>query len=178
MATVITNLFSAIPWIGVDLVNLIWGGFSVDNATLNRFFSLHYLLPFILFALVIMHLIALHDYGFKGPKLFYNHLYKSISFSIPNTRSNKRIGPHSEAVLSILFGSLLGDVHGERLKSGGVRFRFKQSIIHKDFIFFLYFKLKELGYVNNNLPSFFKDKYGDSYKFDTYCYNNLLWLYK
>ena len=176
MATVITNLFSAIPWIGVDLVNLIWGGFSVDNATLNRFFSLHYLLPFILLALVIMHLIALHDYGFKGPKLFYNR--KFISFSIPNTRSNKRIGPHSEIVISILFGSLLGDVHGERLKSGGVRFIFKQSVLHTDYLFFLYFKLKELGYVNNNLPYLIKDKYGDSYRFDTFSYSNLLWLYK
>jgi quinol-cytochrome oxidoreductase complex cytochrome b subunit len=68
LATVITNLFSAIPWIGVDLVNLIWGGFSVDNATLNRFFSLHYLLPFILLALVVMHLIALHDYGSNNPE--------------------------------------------------------------------------------------------------------------
>lgn len=55
-ATVITNLFSAIPWIGHDFVELLWGGFSVDNATLNRFFSLHYLLPFILAALVVLHL--------------------------------------------------------------------------------------------------------------------------
>ena len=54
-ATVITNLLSAIPWIGKDLVEFIWGGFSVDNATLNRFFSLHYLLPFILAALSLMH---------------------------------------------------------------------------------------------------------------------------
>nr|YP_002970869.1 cytochrome b [Nannizzia nana]ACR19613.1 cytochrome b [Nannizzia nana] len=60
-ATVITNLLSAIPWIGQDLVEFIWGGFSVNNATLNRFFSLHFLLPFILAALVLMHLIALHD---------------------------------------------------------------------------------------------------------------------
>jgi ubiquinol-cytochrome c reductase cytochrome b subunit len=60
-ATVITNLISAIPWIGHDIVEFIWGGFSVNNATLNRFFSLHYLLPFILAALVLMHLIALHD---------------------------------------------------------------------------------------------------------------------
>lgn len=58
-ATVITNLLSAIPWIGKDIVELIWGSFSVDNATLNRFFSLHFLLPFILAALVILHLIAL-----------------------------------------------------------------------------------------------------------------------
>ena len=57
-ATVITNLLSAIPWIGKDLVEFIWGGFSVYNATLNRFFSLHYLLPFILAALAVVHLIA------------------------------------------------------------------------------------------------------------------------
>jgi ubiquinol-cytochrome c reductase cytochrome b subunit len=60
-ATVITNLMSAIPWIGQDIVEFIWGGFSVNNATLNRFFSLHYLLPFVLAALALMHLIALHD---------------------------------------------------------------------------------------------------------------------
>jgi len=64
---VITNLLSAIPWIGADLVQLIWGGFSVDNPTLNRFFSLHYLLPFILAALVIMHLIALHTDASNNP---------------------------------------------------------------------------------------------------------------
>lgn len=66
-ATVITNLLSAIPWIGKDLVEFIWGGFSVDNATLNRFFSLHYLLPFILFALMAVHLIALHEHGSNNP---------------------------------------------------------------------------------------------------------------
>ena len=58
MATVITNLFSAVPVFGQDLVELIWGGFSVGNATLNRFFSLHYLLPFLLAALAVVHLIA------------------------------------------------------------------------------------------------------------------------
>lgn len=52
---------SAIPWIGQDIVELIWGGFSVNNATLNRFFALHFVLPFVLAALVLMHLIALHD---------------------------------------------------------------------------------------------------------------------
>ena len=60
-ATVITNLMSAIPWVGQDIVEFIWGGFSVNNATLNRFFALHFLLPFILAALVLMHLITLHD---------------------------------------------------------------------------------------------------------------------
>jgi len=60
-ATVITNLISAIPWIGQDIVEFIWGGFSVNNATLNRFFALHFVLPFVLAALALMHLIALHD---------------------------------------------------------------------------------------------------------------------
>ncbi|MGB1026145.1 MAG: cytochrome b, partial [Rhodospirillaceae bacterium] len=59
-ATVITNLFSAIPWVGEDIVILLWGGFSVDNPTLNRFFALHYLLPFVIFAVVFLHLWALH----------------------------------------------------------------------------------------------------------------------
>jgi ubiquinol-cytochrome c reductase cytochrome b subunit len=58
LATVITNLLSAIPVFGQDIVELIWGGFSVSNATLNRFFSLHYLLPFLLAALAVAHLIA------------------------------------------------------------------------------------------------------------------------
>jgi ubiquinol-cytochrome c reductase cytochrome b subunit len=66
-ATVITNMLSAIPWLGPDLVQLVWGGFSVDNATLNRFFSLHYLLPFIIFALMIVHLMALHEHASNNP---------------------------------------------------------------------------------------------------------------
>lgn len=66
-ATVITNLLSAIPVFGQDLVELIWGGFSVNNATLNRFFSLHFLLPFLLAALVVAHLIALHTHGSNNP---------------------------------------------------------------------------------------------------------------
>lgn len=67
MATVITNLLSAIPVFGQDLVELIWGGFSVSNATLNRFFSLHFVLPFLLAALVVAHLIALHVHGSNNP---------------------------------------------------------------------------------------------------------------
>ena len=66
-ATVITNLLSAIPVFGHDLVELIWGGFSVSNATLNRFFSLHYILPFLLAALALAHLIALHTHGSNNP---------------------------------------------------------------------------------------------------------------
>jgi len=67
LATVITNLLSAVPFFGQDLVELIWGGFSVSNATLNRFFSLHFLLPFLLAALVIAHLMALHTHGSNNP---------------------------------------------------------------------------------------------------------------
>lgn len=66
-ATVITNLLSAIPYIGLDLVQWVWGGFSVDNATLTRFFSLHFLLPFIVSALVIIHLLFLHQSGSNNP---------------------------------------------------------------------------------------------------------------
>lgn len=66
-ATVITNLMSAIPWIGPDIVTTLWGGFSVNNATLNRFFSLHFVLPFVLAALAAMHLLALHEHGSSNP---------------------------------------------------------------------------------------------------------------
>ena len=68
-ATVITNLMSAIPWIGQDIVEFIWGGFSVNNATLNRFFALHYILPLVLAVLVLMHLIVLHDSAGSGNPL-------------------------------------------------------------------------------------------------------------
>ncbi|MSO84597.1 MAG: cytochrome b [Rhodospirillales bacterium] len=66
-ATVITNLFSAIPLVGDSIVAWLWGGFSVDNPTLNRFFSLHYLLPFVIFALVFVHLWALHTVKSNNP---------------------------------------------------------------------------------------------------------------
>ncbi len=66
-ATVITNLFSAIPFIGDSIVTLLWGGFSVDNPTLNRFFALHYLLPFVIFAVVFLHVWALHVTGSNNP---------------------------------------------------------------------------------------------------------------
>jgi len=66
-ATVITNLFSAFPWVGPKIVTLLWGGFAVDNPTLNRFFSLHYLLPFVILGAVVMHVIALHRFGSNNP---------------------------------------------------------------------------------------------------------------
>ncbi|MCC6720207.1 MAG: cytochrome b/b6 [Acetobacteraceae bacterium] len=66
-ATVITNLFSAFPLVGDYIVTWLWGGFSVDNATLNRFFSLHYLLPFVLVGVVFLHIAALHITGSNNP---------------------------------------------------------------------------------------------------------------
>ena len=66
-ATVITNLFSAIPYVGESIRTLLWGGFSVDNATLNRFFSLHYLLPFAIAGVVVLHIWALHIPGNNNP---------------------------------------------------------------------------------------------------------------
>ena len=66
-ATVITNLFSAIPYIGKTLVSWLWGGFAVDNATLNRFFALHFFLPFIIAALGAIHILFLHQTGSNNP---------------------------------------------------------------------------------------------------------------
>jgi ubiquinol-cytochrome c reductase cytochrome b subunit len=80
-ATVITNLMSAIPWIGQDIVEFIWGGFSVNNATLNRFFALHFVLPFVLAALVLMHLIALHDSAGSGNPLGVSGNYDRLPFA-------------------------------------------------------------------------------------------------
>jgi len=80
-ATVITNLVSAVPWIGQDIVEFIWGGFSVNNATLNRFFSLHFVLPFILVALVLMHLIALHDTAGSSNPLGVSGNYDRVTFA-------------------------------------------------------------------------------------------------
>jgi quinol-cytochrome oxidoreductase complex cytochrome b subunit len=66
-ATVITNLFSAIPIVGNDIVTWLWGGFAVGNPTLNRFYSLHYLLPFLIVGVVVLHLAALHQHGSNNP---------------------------------------------------------------------------------------------------------------
>nr|YP_010491863.1 cytochrome b [Ocypus graeseri]UWM92649.1 cytochrome b [Ocypus graeseri] len=66
-ATVITNLVSAIPYLGMDIVQWLWGGFAVDNATLTRFFTLHFLLPFIVAAMVMIHLLFLHQTGSNNP---------------------------------------------------------------------------------------------------------------
>lgn len=78
-ATVITNLFSAIPLVGFSIVEWLWGGFSVDNATLNRFFSLHYLMPFLIAGLTLVHLSLLHKEGSNNP-LGINTLIDTIPF--------------------------------------------------------------------------------------------------
>lgn len=78
-ATVITNLLSALPYLGNDLVKWLWGGFSVDNATLNRFFTLHFLLPFVIRAIVIIHLLFLHQTGSNNP-IGLNRNYDKIPF--------------------------------------------------------------------------------------------------
>src|SRR5438874_11229363 len=66
-ATVITNLFSAIPLVGASIVTFLWGGFAVGDPTLHRFYALHYLLPFVIVALVLLHLVALHRHGSNNP---------------------------------------------------------------------------------------------------------------
>jgi len=89
-ATVITNLFSAIPYVGSSIVEWLWGGYSVDNATLNRFYSLHYLMPFVIAGLSIIHLTLLHTIGSGNPLgintsmdtiPFYPYLYVKDLFS-------------------------------------------------------------------------------------------------
>jgi hypothetical protein len=89
-----------------------------------------------------MHLIALHDtvgLDFLGPKFIYMKssylMQNSLAFILPNFKPGTRIGPHNQDIISVLVGSLLGDGHAERLQSGGVKFRFKQQIKHKDYIF-------------------------------------------
>nr|WJZ53036.1 cytochrome b [Pollenia vera] len=66
-ATVITNLLSAIPYLGIDLVQWVWGGFAVDNATLTRFFTFHFILPFIVLATTMIHILFLHETGSNNP---------------------------------------------------------------------------------------------------------------
>jgi len=78
-ATVITNLFSAIPIFGKDIAQWLWGGYAIDNATLNRFFSLHYLLPFLISVFALIHLYFLHIYGSNNPLGIVN-LYDKITF--------------------------------------------------------------------------------------------------
>merc|ERR1712156_580166 len=78
-ATVITNLFSAIPIIGTEVVNWMWGGFAVGNPTLSRFYSLHFLLPFLISATRVIHILFLHQTGSSNP-LGVNSNYDKLPF--------------------------------------------------------------------------------------------------
>ena len=66
-ATVITNFFSVIPFVGEPIVNWLLGGYTVDNPTLNRFYALHYLLPFVIAGVILLHIVALHRFGSNNP---------------------------------------------------------------------------------------------------------------
>jgi hypothetical protein len=123
----------------------------------------------------------LHVHGFQGPKLNFNINYaikqnfnskfqNKLAFILPRFKAKNRIGPHNEEIISILVGSLLGDVYGERILNGGVRFKFKQSIIHKDYLFFLHKKILDLGYTNNISPYFIKQNLNNKI-FELYCFN-------
>ena len=105
-----------------------------------------------------------------------------LAFILPNYKPKTRIGPHNKEVYSVLVGALLGDCHAERLPSGGVRFRFKQSAAHKDYLFWLFNFFNSRGYCSNNLPIKFTqqlgDKFLDCYRFNTYAFSSLLDLYK
>lgn len=92
-ATVITNLLSAIPYLGIDLVQWLWGGFAVDNATLTRFFIIHFLLPFIVIAITIIHLLFLHQTGSNNP--------------LGINRNNDKIPFHPYFSLKDIFGFIL-----------------------------------------------------------------------
>ena len=105
-----------------------------------------------------------------------------LAFILPNYKPKTRIGPHNKEVYSVLVGALLGDCHAERLPSGGVRFRFKQSAAHKDYLFWLFNFFNSRGYCSNNLPIKFKQKLGDNfhecYRFNTFTFSSLLDIYK
>jgi hypothetical protein len=105
-------------------------------------------------------------------------LYSSLAFITPNIRAINRIGPHNEDILSVLIGSLLGDGTAERLSSGGVRFRFRQSIKHKDYLFWLYNFFNSRGYCNNNLPVYYTqtnvNKVYEAYYFYLFSFTSLL----
>src|SRR3546814_7094847 len=94
VATVITSLVSTVPVIGTDIVYWLWGGFSVSTVTLNRFLSLHYLLPFVLVFLVLLHLIFLHEVGSGNPlgidnKFLNNHYIDAQRF---HRSEERRVG--------------------------------------------------------------------------------------
>lgn len=111
-ATVITNLLSAIPYLGPSLVQWIWGGFAIDNATLTRFFAIHFILPFLIVALIIIHLVFLHITGSNNP-LGVNSNLDKIPFH-PFFSVKDLLGALTTfiflASLILIYPTLLGDV--------------------------------------------------------------------
>ena len=126
-ATVITNLLSAIPYIGDTIVLWIWGGFSINNATLNRFFSLHFILPLLILFIVILHLFALHLTGSSNPlgsnfnnyKISFHPYFSILGFYIILINTQTHIKPEWYFLFgySILWAipNKLGSVIGFRL---------------------------------------------------------------
>lgn len=125
-------------------------------------------------------------YKLRLPKVTIRQIHQKtkLAFILPNFDGAKRIGPHNWDIISVLVGSLLGDGHAEREKSGGVRFLFKQFEANKVYIFWLYEFFNKRGYCSNNLPVFYKDDnnllalHRRYYGFVTYRYTSLLFLYK
>ena len=139
----------------------------------------------------------LHTHGLVkfGPYFtFMKSLHHKIklAFILPNYKPKTRIGPHNEDVYSVLVGAILGDCFangattacGERTLSGGVRFIFKRSVKHQEYLFWLFDFFRTRGYCSNNLPvkvvssQKFGDKFHDCYRFNTYAFSSLLDLYK
>lgn len=110
-ATVITNLLSAIPYIGPSIVEWVWGGFAVDNATLNRFFTFHFILPFIIAAIRIIHLIFLHTTGSNNP-LGLNSNQSKIPFH-PFYTTKDLIGISFLILLLIIISLLAPNIFGD-----------------------------------------------------------------
>lgn len=112
-----------------------------------------------------------------------NHI---IYFHIPKIRANKRVGPHNKEILSVIFGSLLGDCYGNRKSREGIRFAFKQSSKNKEYLFWLYHFFLERGYCSNNEPRKFditlkigeESKLYHRYEFNTFTFRSFNWIYK
>ena len=105
-------------------------------------------------------------------------------FNIPNIRANKRIGPHNQDVISVVFGSLLGNAYGNKKIIDGVRISYQQSIIHKEYLDWLYSFFLERGYVSNLLPRLYnrtiknRELIYQGYEFNTFTFRSFFWLHK
>jgi hypothetical protein len=143
----------------------------IKSSSSTRVFFLFLLINNIFITLYIIYILIK-----KGKK------HGSLAFILPNFNADKKIGPHHKDIVSFLVGSLLGDGYAERMSSGGVRFTFRQSAIRKEYLFWLHNFLNTRGYCSNNLPIYYTQITGDKllgyYRFGTYRFTSLLWLYK